>query len=123
MKEKISIIGAGSWGTTLAVNLAKKGIAVELHSVFREHNLQMQKQRQNSLFLKGAKFPKSLQISFSLKETVKSEIIIIAIPVKYISEVIKKIKRQKISFKGKTLVSISNVCWLKLLLYYLRYSF
>ncbi len=108
MKEKISIIGAGSWGTTLAVNLAKKGIAVELHSVFRDHNLQMQKQRQNSLFLKGTKFPKSLQINLSLKETAKNEIIVIAIPVQYISGVIKKIKRQKISFKGKTLVSISK---------------
>ncbi|MFH1504039.1 MAG: NAD(P)H-dependent glycerol-3-phosphate dehydrogenase [Candidatus Omnitrophota bacterium] len=108
VREKISIIGAGSWGTTLAIVLSKKGIAVELHSMFAEHNLQMRKERQNRLFLKGAKFPSTLSVNPCLKETLKNEVIIIAIPVKYLRSSLKKIKAQKISFKNKIIVSISK---------------
>jgi len=108
MSEKVSIIGAGSWGTTLAIKLAEKGVKVELHSVFKEHNLQMQKQRQNALFLKGSKFPKSLQVNPSFKNTLKNEIIILAIPVKFIAKTIKKIKGKRISFKNTIFVSLSK---------------
>ncbi|MFH1519928.1 MAG: NAD(P)H-dependent glycerol-3-phosphate dehydrogenase [Candidatus Omnitrophota bacterium] len=108
MKEKVSIIGAGNWGTTLGVILSKKGVAVELHSVFREHNLQMQRLRENKLFLKGVKFPQQLQINPSLKETLDNKVIIIAIPVKFTLKVLKKIKRQKILFKNKIFVSVSK---------------
>src|SRR3989338_2152499 len=107
-EQKISIIGAGSWGTTLAVVLAKKKIQVELHSVFRDHNAAMQRERQNRLFLKGVKFPKSLQINPSLKATLNNEIIIFAIPVKFLRQVLRKIKNQKFYLKDKIFVSVSK---------------
>ena len=108
MEEKVSIIGAGNWGTTLGVILSRKGVAVELHSVFKEHNLQMQRLRENKLFLKGVKFPRLLQINPSLKKTLDSKIIIVAIPVKFISRVLKMIKKQKVFLKGKIFVSVSK---------------
>jgi len=108
MQEKVSIIGAGSWGTTLAVVLAKKKIKVELHSLFADHNLAMQKQRQNRLFLKGVRFPHCLKINPSLKQALSSKIIIFAIPVKYVRGFLGKIKKQKIALGGKTLVSVSK---------------
>lgn len=108
MKGKVSIIGAGSWGTTLGVVLSRKGVSVELHSVFDEHNQQMQKVRENKLFLKGVKFPRSLQVNFSLKKVFDNEIVIIAIPVKFIPGVLKNIKKQKLSFKNNIFVSISK---------------
>ncbi|MCQ9205761.1 MAG: NAD(P)-dependent glycerol-3-phosphate dehydrogenase [Omnitrophica bacterium] len=108
MKEKISIIGAGSWGTTLAIVLSRKGIKVDLHSVFREHNLQMQQFRENILFLKGVKFPSSLNITLSLKRALKNNIIILAIPVKFLKSVLSKIKEQKVDFKAKTVVSVAK---------------
>ncbi|MCK4912628.1 MAG: NAD(P)-dependent glycerol-3-phosphate dehydrogenase [Candidatus Omnitrophica bacterium] len=108
METKISIIGAGSWGTTLAVILSKKGIDVQLHSVFKEHNLKMQRARENKLFLKGVKFPSHLQITPSLSETLKNRIVIIAIPVKFISVILKKIKKHKSLLKNKIFVSVSK---------------
>ncbi len=108
MKEKITIIGAGSWGTTLAVILAKKGIDVHLHSVFKEHNLMMQKERANRLFLKGVKFPSNLIINISLKESLSNDVIVIAIPVKFLRKVVRSIKRCGISFKNKVFVSVSK---------------
>lgn len=108
MEEKVSVIGAGSWGTTLAIILSRKGIKVNLHSVFKEHNLQMQRTRQNSSFLKGAKFPKTLNINLSLKETLQNETIILAIPVKYLGNILSKIKKQKVIFKNKNIVSVAK---------------
>lgn len=108
MKEKISIIGAGSWGTTLGIILSQKGVAVQLYSVFGEHNLQMQKARENRLFLKGVKFPRCLQINPLLNKVLENKIIIIAIPVKFISGILKKIKKQKVLFKNKIFVSVSK---------------
>lgn len=107
-KEKVSIIGAGSWGTTLAIILSKKGVDVELCSIFKEHNLQMQKIRENRLFLKGIKFPSSLHVNPSLKEILANEIIIIAIPVKFVRGVLKRIKKQKVLLKNKIVVSVSK---------------
>ncbi|MCK4519818.1 MAG: NAD(P)-dependent glycerol-3-phosphate dehydrogenase [Candidatus Omnitrophica bacterium] len=108
MKEKVSIIGAGNWGTTLGVILSKKGVAVELHSVFKEHNIEMRRLRENKLFLKGVKFPHLLQVNPSLKKILDNKIVIIAIPVKFISKVLKKIKKQKALLKGKIFVSVSK---------------
>ncbi len=108
MKEKVSIIGAGSWGTTLAVILAKKGITVELHSVFREHNISMLKTRQNKLFLKGIVFPSGLNVNLSLEKTLDNKIIILAIPVKFLRGVLRRVKRSGISFKDKIFVSVAK---------------
>ncbi len=108
MKDKISIIGAGSWGTTLGVVLSKKGVAVQLHSVFKDYNLKMQRERENKLFLKGVKFPRNLQANSSLKEVLESKIIIVAIPVKFVSGTLKKIKKYKPLIKNKIFVSVSK---------------
>ncbi|MCF7907919.1 MAG: NAD(P)-dependent glycerol-3-phosphate dehydrogenase [Candidatus Omnitrophica bacterium] len=108
MPEKVSIIGAGSWGTTLAVVLAKKKIKVELYSVFEDHNLKMQKERQNRLFLKGTKFPNCLGINPSLEGILNNKIIIFAIPVKFVRKVLVKIKKQGVRLDNKILVSVSK---------------
>jgi glycerol-3-phosphate dehydrogenase (NAD(P)+) len=108
MNQSISIIGAGSWGTTLAIILSKKGIKVNLHSVFAEHNYQMSLERENSQFLKGAKFPDSLAANPSLDQVLKNKIIVVAIPVKYLRGALGKIKKEKISLKDKIFVSVSK---------------
>ncbi len=108
MKEKISIIGAGSWGTTLAIILAKKGLKVELHSLFKEHSQQMEKARENRLFLKGAKFPQQLAVNASLKSSLSNPVIIIAIPVKYLKNTLAKVKNQNLSLNKKIFVSLSK---------------
>ncbi|MBU1122561.1 MAG: NAD(P)H-dependent glycerol-3-phosphate dehydrogenase [Candidatus Omnitrophota bacterium] len=108
MKEQISIIGAGSWGTTLAVILSQKGVNVQLHSVFSDHNASMVHDRQNCLFLPNVKFPPSLVINPLLKSTLQNEIIVNAIPVKFVRGILNKISKEKVSFKNKIFVSVSK---------------
>lgn len=105
---KISIIGAGNWGTTLAVILSRDKGNVFLFSVFPKENISMQKYRENKYFLKGIKFPPSLQVLFSWGDVFKSDIIVIAVPVTHIRSVLRKIKKSKVNFKNKIFVSVSK---------------
>ncbi len=108
MKDLISIIGAGSWGTTLAVCLSKKGVEVKLHSVFRQHNLEMAQDRENKSFLKNIKFRSRLSVEPSLEKALDEEVILIAIPVKFIRSRLKEIAACKIGLEDKIFVSVSK---------------
>ena len=68
MQEKIAVIGAGSWGTTLADLLAKKGHAVTLWAYEPELVLEMRQSRENSLFLPGIRLHDGLAFTNELAE-------------------------------------------------------
>jgi glycerol-3-phosphate dehydrogenase (NAD(P)+) len=65
---KIGVIGAGSWGTTLADLLAKKGEQVILWSYERELAEQMQQTRKNDPFLSGFTLDDKLAFTSDLSE-------------------------------------------------------
>ena len=46
-KKPIVIVGAGSWGTALALHLSRLGQQVYLWSLEKNHVLQMQKENEN----------------------------------------------------------------------------
>jgi len=108
VKQKISIIGAGSWGTTLAIILSKKKVDVDIYSVFDVHNKKMGKDRENKEFLKGTKFPPNLNVVSSLDEVFENNIIITAVPVKFIRSVLEKIRKNNYCLKNKVFVSVSK---------------
>lgn len=70
MQEKIGVIGAGSWGTTLADHLAKKGKEVTLWAFEQELVREMEEKRENSLFLPGIGLSPRLRFTNSLEEAV-----------------------------------------------------
>ena len=75
----ISILGAGAFGTSLAIALAQK-IAVTLWARNAEHAAEMQSDRINKRRLPNAPFPKDLKISSSIGEATKSKVILVAVP-------------------------------------------
>ncbi|MDH3689354.1 MAG: 3-hydroxyacyl-CoA dehydrogenase NAD-binding domain-containing protein, partial [Gammaproteobacteria bacterium] len=66
--QSIVVFGAGSWGTALAVVLARNGYDVLLWARQREHVERMRRERQNSRFLPEVSFPQSLVITDNLIE-------------------------------------------------------
>lgn len=88
MHKSIGVIGAGSWGTTLADLLAKKGHRVTLWAFEEELVVEMAQSRENSIYLKGISLSPSLSFTGSLKEAVQgSEILLFVSP----SQVIRRV--------------------------------
>lgn len=69
-RNKVAIIGAGSWGTALALLLARKGIAVELWAHRQEHVDQLRLWRENRAYLPGFFFPQLITVTADLNEAV-----------------------------------------------------
>lgn len=78
---ELAIIGAGSWGTALALHLSQKGIAVGLWDKHEALLQDIHKNRCNNRYLPDFLFPPSLHIEFSLEALIKkSNDVLIVVP-------------------------------------------
>jgi glycerol-3-phosphate dehydrogenase len=60
--RRAAIIGAGTWGTSLAVCLARAGFEVELGTRTHEQALALESTRRNETYLPGVELPKSVRV-------------------------------------------------------------
>jgi glycerol-3-phosphate dehydrogenase (NAD(P)+) len=70
MMEKVGVIGAGSWGTTLANLLAKKGHPVRLWSYEADVTAAIAEKRENTVYLPGTTLDANLTATSDLVEAV-----------------------------------------------------
>ncbi len=77
--EKICVLGAGSWGTTLANILAEKGFDISLW--VREADLYqiIKRTRENTFFLPGIKLAQNIMPTNSVKEAVQDRAVIVCV--------------------------------------------
>lgn len=68
--DKISVYGAGSWGTALAFQLARNGTEVLLWDRFPEQAEKLNKERENTQFLPGIPFPENIQCTADLQQAI-----------------------------------------------------
>lgn len=66
--SKVSFLGAGSWGTALAIMLAKNGHDVTLWSAVESEVDMLSENREHKHRLPGVKLPASIQLTKNLKE-------------------------------------------------------
>lgn len=104
--EKIAVIGAGSWGTTLAVLLGEKGFDVRLWARREELANEIESKRENAQYLPGIKIPANVIAGYSLKNVVEgSEMVITAVPSEFLRKTIRDIKHH---FKSQIVVSTTK---------------
>jgi 1-acyl-sn-glycerol-3-phosphate acyltransferase len=60
--RRVAIIGAGNWGTSLAVSFARAGLEVELGCRTHEQAQLLRELRQNERYLPGVQLPESIRI-------------------------------------------------------------
>ncbi len=107
--KKISVIGDGGWGTTLAILLVKKGYSVKLWGPFSDYISHIRESRYNSKFLPGIKIPSALLLTSDLTYAVaEADLIVFAIPSRYARNVIRRLARIKIDFTKKIFVSATK---------------
>ena len=80
-QSPIVVLGAGSWGTALAILLARNGATVRLWDRNPQHVGLLQQEFCNNRYLPGIPFPANLKIVTEFKEAVTGvEDIFIAVP-------------------------------------------
>jgi len=90
----VAILGAGNWGTTLALLLTKKGIDVTLWEFFTECEVELRAYRENRKFLPGFPFPESLSTTSSLSEAVSGkDMIVFVVPSHTVQSVARNLKK------------------------------
>ena len=104
---KISVLGAGGWGTTLAILLHYNGHEVTLWEYKKNYSKILAKSRINETYLPGVKIPKEILITHDLEEsTINKNMIVLAVPSQFLRSVITKITPSDI--KNSILVSVSK---------------
>ena len=92
MMNKISVIGAGSWGTTLAVLLARKGLSVKLWVYEKEDLEEMRASGINARYLPGISLPAGLQPVGDLAAAVREgDVLVMASPSHVMQQVCEQV--------------------------------
>ena len=79
--RKAAVIGAGSWGTAVAVLLARGGLEVELGSRSAEKAELIDRKRENDEYLPGVKLPEGLAVKRTSEiELAGCDLICLAVP-------------------------------------------
>lgn len=89
--QKIGIIGAGSWGTALAILLAKKGAPIALWGNDAAHIERMKATRANEDYLPGVPLADGIGPTSDLRETVAADLVLFVTPSTAIREVSKRV--------------------------------
>ena len=102
--KNVAIIGAGAWGTALAIHLGRLGYRVKLWVYERDLAERMSHSRKNDLYLPGFTIPESVIPSNSLGGTIEGvEVLLSAVP----SHVCRSVYQQMLPYLHKDLVFIS----------------
>jgi glycerol-3-phosphate dehydrogenase (NAD(P)+) len=104
---KVSVLGAGSWGTTLAIILFNNGHDVILWEYKKNYAKTLSKLRENKIFLPGIKIPNDIKITHELNDALHEQhVIVLAVPSQFVRSVIKKFPNY--DFSDSTFVSVSK---------------
>lgn len=78
---KISVLGAGSWGTALALLLFNNGHEVMLWSALEEEVKLLREKRENPSKLPGVKLPEEMEITSDLEKSLEGrDVAVLAVP-------------------------------------------
>ena len=81
---KVSIIGAGSWGTALSLVLYKNGHDVTIWSIMEPEIEMLKAEHEHKDKLPGVKLPEDMQFTTDLKEAVHDrDLLVLAVPSPY----------------------------------------
>jgi len=89
----ITVLGAGSYGTALAICLARNGYQTTLWGRDLDHVMEMERTRSNEKYLPGGIFPDSLAVEVNLEKAVSnSKNILVVVPSHAYGDMLSKIK-------------------------------
>jgi glycerol-3-phosphate dehydrogenase (NAD(P)+) len=83
------VLGAGAWGTTMAIHLAEGGCDVVLWTRDPERAARMEQERENTRYLKSFRFPANLRVTADAPGD--ADFLVGAVPTQYMREVLARL--------------------------------
>jgi glycerol-3-phosphate dehydrogenase (NAD(P)+) len=104
---KISVLGAGSWGTTLACLLANNGHQIYLWEINKQAAEKLDKERIIP-FIGGAKIPQTVVVSSDLNIIKDTEAVLFVVPSHFLRSTVLSIKNLNIDLGKKLIISATK---------------
>jgi glycerol-3-phosphate dehydrogenase (NAD(P)+) len=87
--RRVAIIGAGTWGTSLAICLARAGLEVELGCRTHEQALAINGSHENARYLPGVRLPESVRVMRAAELNLEGhDVVCLAVPAKALPAVL-----------------------------------
>ncbi|HEY3758945.1 MAG TPA: NAD(P)H-dependent glycerol-3-phosphate dehydrogenase [Solirubrobacteraceae bacterium] len=86
--KRATVIGAGSFGTALAVVLARGGLRTTLHARTAEQAALLESDRENRRYLPGVELPAQLRIEAAAAGVARADYVFLAVPSQGLDDVI-----------------------------------
>ena len=78
---RCAVIGSGSWGTALGIQLARSGDEVRMWARNEQVAAGMDRDRENSRYLPGIRFPATLSVTANLEWALEgAEVVVVVVP-------------------------------------------
>ncbi len=104
---RVAVLGAGSWGTTLAILLNYNSHQVTLWSHRADHTQEMIATRENAQLLPGIILPQEISITSDIEAAVaKAEMIVAAVPAQFLRSAAERLKSH--NFANVTIVNVAK---------------
>ena len=92
--ERITVLGAGGWGTTLSLILADNGYTVRLWTVEESVKNDIETRRENTVYLPGVTIPGGVRVTTDLNQSLDgSTMVVVAVPSKYLDGILNQIPK------------------------------
>jgi glycerol-3-phosphate dehydrogenase (NAD(P)+) len=90
--ERTAIVGAGSWGTALAILWATRGNKITLWGHNADRVREMQENRENRHYLPGVSLPSSIELTADLGRCAEADLIVFVTPSVALREIAEQLR-------------------------------
>ncbi|MCP4664601.1 MAG: NAD(P)-dependent glycerol-3-phosphate dehydrogenase [bacterium] len=106
--KQLGILGAGCWGTALAVHLSANGLDVTLWARRPELAEKLRRERCNHQYLPGIDFPPQLEVTAEMADVADREAVLVVVPSHGFREVVRELLARATAGRPKILISATK---------------
>ena len=89
--KSIAVVGAGSWGTALALLLHENGAAVTVWGHDPEAIAKIRELRENQTYLPGVRLPEAVQLTSNLESIKHADLVLLVVPSRAMREIASRL--------------------------------
>jgi glycerol-3-phosphate dehydrogenase (NAD(P)+) len=90
MPEKVTFLGAGGWGTALALLLREQGHQVRLWAHDPKHARELAESRENPAYLPGFRLPADIEVTPDFRCLLEAGVVVLAVPSAHLRKVLEE---------------------------------